>query len=200
VILEAELPGIRFRAEPPGADLALPRMDVAAFVGFAAAGPLGVPVAVEDAARFRDLFGADPPLAWDATAGRVQTALLGSAVEDFFRNGGRRCWVVRVAGAGAETQRFPVPGLVCADTWEPAEAQARAAGSWADRLRAGAVLDREGLPLDPSQGEPFSAAAHDYRLHLSLPPGGAVPGDLLELDFSTVEEEAGPVLFLPVTR
>jgi len=203
VILEAELPGVRFRAEPPGADLALPRMDVAAFVGFAAAGPVGVPVAVEDAARFRDLFGGDPPLAWNAETGRVETAHLGAAVEDFFRNGGRRCWVVRVAGEGSRIQRFPVPGLVRADSWEPAEARARSAGSWADRLRCGAVLDREGLPLDPTQGEPFLAAPNDYRIHLSLPPGGAAPGDLLELDFSGVGDsggvdEAGPVLFLAV--
>lgn len=194
MIVEAELPGVRFRAEPPAAERALPRMDVVAFVGFAAAGPVGVPVAVEDAARFRDLFGSDPPLAWDAEAGRLRTAHLGAAVEDFFRNGGRRCWVVRVAGAGAVVQRFPVPGLVRADSWEPAEARARAEGSWADRLRAGAVLDREGLPLDPGQGEPFAAAAGDYRVHLSLPPGGAAPGDLLEIDFG----EAGPVLFLAV--
>ncbi len=197
MILEAELPGVRFRAEPPAAERALPRMDVAAFVGFAAAGPVGMPVAVEDAARFRDLFGGDAPLAWDAETGRLQTAHLGAAVEDFFRNGGRRCWVVRVAGAGASTQRFPVPGLVRADSWEPAETRARAEGSWADRLRAGAVLDREGLPLDPSQGEPFSAAPNDYRLYLSLPPGGAAPGDLLELDFDPINDQ-GPVLFLPV--
>ena len=195
MILEAELPGIRFRAEPPAADLALPRMDVAAFVGFAASGPVGVPVAVEDAARFRDLFGGDPPLAWNAETGQVETAHLGAAVEDFFRNGGRRSWVVRVAGEGARIQRFPVPGLVQADSWEPAEVRARSAGSWADRLRAGAVLDREGLPLDPSLAEPFLAAPSDYRIHLSLPPGGASPGDLLELDFSPIDE-AGPVLFL----
>ena len=49
---------VRGRA-PGAAPTTLPRMDVAAFVGFAAAGPLDVPVAVEDAARFRDVFGAD---------------------------------------------------------------------------------------------------------------------------------------------
>ena len=187
MILEAELPGIRFRAEPPAADLALPRMDVAAFVGFAAAGPLGTPVAVEDPARFRDLFGGDAPLAWDPVEGRVRAAYLGAAVEDFFRNGGRRCWVVRVAGPGAATQSFPVPGLVRAEDWGQAEARARSAGSWADPLRAGAVLDREGLPLDLALDEPFLGAPGDYRVHLSLPPGGAAAGDLLEIDFGGLE-------------
>src|SRR3712207_7471121 len=40
-------------------DEVLPRMDVAAFVGFAASGPLHLPVAVEDASQFAALFGAD---------------------------------------------------------------------------------------------------------------------------------------------
>ena len=51
------LPGLRFEtARPPAAD-ELPRMDVAAFVGFASTGPVGVPVAVDDEVRFRQVFG-----------------------------------------------------------------------------------------------------------------------------------------------
>ncbi|HYP53604.1 MAG TPA: hypothetical protein VEQ42_08690, partial [Pyrinomonadaceae bacterium] len=95
------LPGFRFEAESPPLSEWLPRMDVACFVGFAASGPLDVPVAVESAAHFEIIFGRDAGLAWDAREGRQSRAQLAPAVRAFFENGGRRCWVVRVARAGA---------------------------------------------------------------------------------------------------
>jgi len=95
-------------ALPPELPDTLPRMDVASFVGFASAGPLHVPVVVEDGERFREIFGPAAPLARDAGTGRTQYAHLGPAVEDFFGNGGRRCWVVRVADGGrAVRSRLP---------------------------------------------------------------------------------------------
>lgn len=90
------LPGVRFEAPPPPVD-PLPRMDVAVLVGIAAAGPLHVPVAIEDSADFAAIFGEDAPLAWDGARRAGTFAHLGPAVRAFFRNGGRRCWVVRVA-------------------------------------------------------------------------------------------------------
>src|SRR5687768_8912687 len=85
-------------------------MDVAAFVGFAASGPVHQPVAVEDAAQFAAVFGEDAPLVWDRQRGESVYAYLAPAVRAFFRNGGRRCWVVRVAGRARENY-FPVAGL-----------------------------------------------------------------------------------------
>jgi hypothetical protein len=111
-------PGVYFQREPRPDLTALPRMDVAAFVGFAAKGPLNLPVAVEDIAWFREIFGPDLPLAWDADHKRTQYSQLGAAVEMFFRNGGSRCWVVRVAQTEGENaivlQEFRVPGLFVA--------------------------------------------------------------------------------------
>ena len=179
------LPGVRFLAEPGPAAGALPPMDVAAFVGFASRGPLHVPVAVEDAAQFRDVFGADLPLAWDGVERRLQHSLLGPSVELFFRNGGRRCWVVRVAQGdsetgGAQTQTFRVPGLYRTDApFSPARVRARAPGAWAEALKVGArligrALDAVGLEIDDSPRR--------YRLRLA---GGSQAllqlGDLLEL-------------------
>lgn len=74
----------------------LPRMDIAAFVGFAAIGPLHEPVAVEDTQQFAATFGDDVAMAWDAERGETAYGYLAPAVRTFFRNGGRRCWVVRV--------------------------------------------------------------------------------------------------------
>ncbi len=138
------LPGIRFEAPPaPEGDL-LPRMDVPLFVGFAAAGPIDRPVAVEDAFEFADLFGADLPLPRDAGSREPRWAQLAPAVRSFFRNGGRRCWIVRVAHRPqAVANVFPIRGLHrlgAGGGITQANALARAEGSWSDALRIQANL------------------------------------------------------------
>ncbi|MBU8896468.1 hypothetical protein KRR26_12675 [Corallococcus sp. M34] len=174
------LPGIRFEVQAPPVEEALPRMDVAAFVGFAASGPLHVPVAVEDPADFEAVFGGAPTLARDPVTGEVVMAHLASAVRAFFRNGGRRCWVVRVAGDGAKSNTFPVPGLVrCSESGKvtAAVAHARSEGSWSDDVRVATSLTRELLELGT-----WSAVGTDVVLEVTV-PGGVAPGDLLRLTF-----------------
>jgi hypothetical protein len=73
---QRRLAGFRFDVQAPPLDEALPRMDVAAFVGFAASGPLDVPVAVESAAQFAAVFGDDAPLAYDRRRGAAARAAL----------------------------------------------------------------------------------------------------------------------------
>jgi hypothetical protein len=176
------LPGIRFEVQAAPVDEALPRMDVAAFVGFAASGPLHVPVAVEDPADFEAVFGEAPVLAWDTERGEPVQAHLASAVRAFFRNGGRRCWVVRVASSQARTNTFPIPGLLrCSEagTVTPAVAQARSEGSWSDGVQVTATLTREVLELGS-----WSAVGTDVELEVTV-PGGVAPGDLLRLSFAS---------------
>jgi hypothetical protein len=72
-------------------------MDIPAFVGFAASGPIHQPVAVEDVATFETIFGATLPLVREPGTNAIIEAYLAPAVRAFFRNGGRRCWIVRVA-------------------------------------------------------------------------------------------------------
>ncbi|SFO50074.1 Phage tail sheath protein [Geodermatophilus obscurus] len=176
------MPGITFEMVPPVLTDTLPRMDVASFVGFASAGPLHVPVVVEDVARFREVFGSDAPLARAAGSGETIHAHLGPAVEAFFRGGGLRCWVVRVADPEqARRSAFPLAGLVIGDPdsglWSLATARARAVGSWADALGVTSHLVGTGLPpltqLDVAAG----------RLVLST-DAPVVPGDLLRLTVS----------------
>jgi hypothetical protein len=142
-------PGIRFERQPPILDDVLPRMDIAGFVGFAAWGPVDVPVAIEDAAEFARIFGPDAPLAWDEDRGEQVYAHLAPAVRAFFRNGGRRCWVVRVAGADAASDRFELPGVTGVVTdrahrpahrFVPAALRAASPGSWADGLTLSASV------------------------------------------------------------
>ncbi len=168
------------------------RLDVTAFVGFAAAGPLDTPVLVEDVTRYREIFGEDLTLAWDGEAGVVHTAYLGPAVRTFFRNGGRRCWVVRVAGPTASSNRFLVPGLMRATSdggYRCAVLQARSEGSWSDGLLVETVMQRARL------GQTAVTVLPDGRGSVRVTKGlrdRVQPGDLLRLEFA----EDGVELFL----
>src|SRR5262249_13242225 len=104
----------------------------------------------------------------------------------FFRNGGRRCWIVRVAGDEAQYNYFPVPGLalVGADgSVAPAFARARSQGSWSDGLRIGTSLISRPVfinLLSPLEG--------DLLVDLALQsPNDISVGDLLRLTFSDGE-------------
>ncbi|MCA9540732.1 MAG: hypothetical protein KC620_17655, partial [Myxococcales bacterium] len=138
------LPGLRFEAGAPPVVQTLPRMDVAGLVGFAARGPVDQPVCVEDVATYQRIFGDDLALAWDDTEGAEAMAALGPSVRAFFRNGGRRCFVVRVAD-GPETARFAVPGLLrrrgATGALVPASVQATSPGAWSESVEVAATLD-----------------------------------------------------------
>ena len=172
-------------------------MDVAGFVGFAAAGPLHAPVPLESPRRFRDLFGPDPELAWDEERGAVRRAHLGAAVEAFFANGGLRCWVVRVADpATAVRHTFEVPGLIDAAHTHASPshlttARARAAGTWCEDVAVGTALLRDPLALLADAGpDAFTVLLsppnrYRYRLDLAVSPDALQPGDLIELTWTS---------------
>lgn len=178
------LAGIRFVTQPPQLPERLPRMDIAVFIGFASAGPMQRPVVVEDAAQFAAIFGDDLPLAWDAEKGTRSFACLAPAVRAFFRNGGRRCWVIRVARA-PETNFFPLPGLARVDggTLYPAFARARSPGSWFDAFRAATALAVRGIEVvgrDAAWQTIYAAGVRQNDLRA---------GDLLRLRFTGTSEE-----------
>jgi len=110
----ARLPGIYFESVPAPPPALLPPMDVAAFAGFLPSGPIGVPFAVEDPDRFQDVFGTDLALAWDRNLNQMRLAQTAPAVLTFFRNGGQKCWVLRLA-KGALSNRWTIPGLLQVD-------------------------------------------------------------------------------------
>ena len=109
-------PGVYYQAvdasTPPVTPL---RTDIAGFVGIAERGPIDVPVPIESWQQFLSWFG-----------GVVAEGYLGYAVRGFLENGGRRCWVVRVAS------RDPVRGARVSET----------------TVRAPATVDHpEGVPV-----------------------------------------------------
>lgn len=186
-IREKRLPGIVFQDVSPAPPPDLPPMDVAAFVGFAASGPLHTPVVIEEVAQFRDIFGDDLPLAWDAERGQMQMAHLGPAVRDFFRNGGRRCWVVRVAEAAAASQ-FTLPFVVAlsadSEAILPAYAEARSQGAWADGLHVNTALQSVLLP-EAAFSVKIDEGHDEYRIDLSGTVRDMVQdGELLQIEFA----------------
>jgi hypothetical protein len=180
----ARLPGIQFDVVSPPASTALVRMDIAAFVGFAASGPLHQPVAVEDISHFEEIFGNDLALASDVDANQTIYACLPSAVRAFFRNGGSRCWIIRVAGEGVTSNVFAIPGLLELQPATPTQAfaRARSQGSWSDVLVVGIALRSQAITA-------VSLSADSQTLVLSLSATGDVgPGDLLKLTFPGRED------------
>lgn len=176
------LPGITFRTEPPSV-VSLPRMDVAAFVGFAQSGPINIPVAVEDYPRFEDIFGGTYRLAWDDETANWQTACLAPAVKDFFAQGGRRCWIVRVANS-AVVNHFPIAGLLqttATGGYASVLATARSAGSWSDDVQIGAGILSDFVQVQAREIQP-GRTMNLSAVHLRGQP--LVAGELLQLDFS----------------
>jgi hypothetical protein len=195
--LTRRLPGFRFEAPPAARTDVLPRMDIAVFVGFAASGPLNVPVKVEDEAEFEDIFGTDAPLAWDGEINEPIYAYLASAVRGFFRNGGQRCWIVRVADE-RPPNAFAIPGLIKV-TFQDGEgggkpvmsaafANARSQGRWSDALLVSTMLESE-----PVQVVDFSVDNQEILL-TSNSPIQFVPGDLIRVQYG----EPGLFMLLPV--
>lgn len=98
----------------------LPRTDIAAFIGIAMRGPVFKPTKVESWTQFVTVFG-----------DYVAQGYLAYAVQGFFANGGRTCWIVRIAdGALVATAEF---GNVRVSAGSP--------GSWGNSIRVRPILD-----------------------------------------------------------
>ena len=186
------LPGFSFEVKAPVLTEVLPRMDVGVFAGFAARGPVNVAVPVEDAAQFAAVFGADAPLAWDADAGRMALGQLAPAVRAFFANGGRRCWILRLANA-PRSNAFVVPGVVAVGrTHEiaPLSLLASSPGSWSDDIELGASLSSTRFGV-----REWTPAAHTIVLTGDSETALAT-GDLLRITW----RDAGVVLYAGVAK
>lgn len=190
--LPRRLPGVLFEVPPPDLDEALPRMDIAFFAGFAGRGPLERAMAVESLAEFEAIYGSAMTLARNPGDGTAVNGLLHPCVRSFFGQGGRRCWILRVAGPHAEWSRFEVPGLLRAtldsQEWQhaPADLRASSVGSGADTLRLSARLSERLLRVEPVdwQGDRLVLAAS------AAVPTDLRAGDLLRIDWDRVRLHA----------
>ena len=168
---------LRDRGRPAAAD-ALPRMDVAGFVGFAAA----------RAARHcrwrsrtrrvpRDLRRRPAARAGTPSAARSQHACLGPAVEAFFANGGRRCWVVRVADATqAVTLSWPLPGLRCRPSARRDPGRSDQRPGPLPRPLAARPRERHSAPAPAAPAGRAGPCGDRGRLEPRAPPGARAAG------------------------
>jgi phage tail sheath protein FI len=116
-----QTPGVYYERVDIGAPGVAPvRTDVAGFVGIATCGPLHTPVPVQSWRQFQAVFG-------EFTG----AGYLAYAVRAFFENGGRRCWVVRVASDAAATAAFVLRSPAGHVVWRVA---ASSPGVWGDDL------------------------------------------------------------------
>lgn len=188
------LPGVYFTPPEAHADAGLPPLDVAAFVGFAERGPLHWPVAVEDLATYRDIFGGDVPVARDGR-GLTLRAHLPHCVEAFFANGGRRCHVVRVAGPEARRAEFLLPGLIGLGAHAPARPTRLAAawpGRWANSMGLACRLRGLSLPARQFALETSGSGSPVLIWDSGGAPSALEPGDLLRVTL------AGTDYFFPI--
>jgi hypothetical protein len=190
-VLRRPLPGIVFAPTGAAPDDALPRMDIAGFVGFAERGPVDVPVAVADPARFEEVFGGPVALFRDIATGEVVRGHLAAAVSAFFAEGGQRCWVVRVTARAenppysslAVQTIFELPGLstrTATGQMAAVRLPARSVGSWASGVGAGvAVLRAPVLLSDLAVGTHDGPGVRDVGCRLVA--GALAPYDLVEV-------------------
>jgi phage tail sheath protein FI len=146
------------------------RTDVAGFLGIAERGPLHAATKIESVRQFLTAFG-DP----------IAQAYLAYAVEGFFSNGGRTCWIVRVADphqAAAARLRLMHSGRA------PFVLEAASPGSWGNGVLIEAVWGRDQIialtateqdrpaqriELDPVTGQPSTLRAAWQRTLLGVP-------------------------------
>ena len=194
------LPGVFVEPVPPAQVNGLPPMDIGAFAGFAERGPCNRAVLVDSVAAYQACFGGEAVLARRADGGSWSRAALPATVRGFFANGGRRCWVVRLARTPAtelawasavdrepeprnvaEANLFPLGGVL----WRvpgpgggpsrvrAARLQASSAGSWSDSLRLSARVQARAIRIDGAAPLPGGFRFAD--------PGGLASGALIEL-------------------
>jgi uncharacterized protein len=135
-------PGVRFEWLDPPPLVAPRRTDIGGFVGIAERGPLHEAIRVESWTQFTTVFGAHVPEGY-----------LAYAVEGFFDNGGRICWVVRVAdpdaAAPATLELFDARGSAVL------RLVATSTGTWGGRIVvtvARTAPDRFALTLQTDDG------------------------------------------------
>lgn len=162
------------------------RLNVAAFVGFAERGPLNQPIAVEDISQYHAVFGGDLLLARHQKSSQPVYAHLPTTVQAFFNNGGRHCYVVRVAGDDARPNRFRLPGLLAwnQETLKTVIAPAASVGSWSNTLRLGTQLGS--TPLASTKA---TIGNDGITLEVIVPFRSTIrSGDILHLQFDTPDK------------
>jgi phage tail sheath protein FI len=148
-LVSYETPGVYYeRADVSAPVISAIRTDIAGFVGIAQRGLLDTPIPVESWHQFQAHFGTF-----------TGAGFLAYTVRAFFENGGRRCWVVRVASKepGAQAQ----PASVMVESQVPAgqprqdgwRISASSPGVWGNVLSIQVQQTHRAQTIIPAQGK-----------------------------------------------
>jgi len=119
-----QAPGVYYQTVDAGSPPVTPlRTDITAFVGIAERGPVDVPAPVQSWQQFVSWFGGCTPVGY-----------LALAVRGFLENGGRRCWVVRVASDDPLTGRAAATTELADSAGPVWRVAASSPGVWGDQL------------------------------------------------------------------
>lgn len=125
------------------------RTDVAGFIGVTSRGPFNLAVKIESTRQFETVFGP-----------HADAGVLAFAVDGFFANGGRRCWVVR---AGDGSRAVAATGAIDLADGSRVELQASSTGAWGNDIAVEPVRERDGSLA-------FEASLGDRTQRVALPP------------------------------
>ena len=180
-------PGVYFEQTFPPPPPALPRTDIAGFVGIAERGPLQRPQRLEGWREFQRVFG-----------GFLTYSNLAYAVRAFFENGGSTCVVVRVADATAAPAAAVLPGERLAESFRLEALDWGAFGNRLDvSLLAAGSASTEHVPaegLGPGALMVRSVAGFAKHGLVRVRPAGAPSVDALVED---VDEVRGVLALRP---
>jgi uncharacterized protein len=148
-------PGVYFDWLDAGRRAFAPRRtDIAGLIGIAERGPLHLPWKVESWTQYTSVFGRHIP-----------QGLLAYAVEGFFENGGRTCWIVRVADPD---QAQPATlDLTDAAGTRTLRLTASSPGTWGSRVTVTVIAGEQDFSL--IVGHPGSGQELWRNLHLRPP-------------------------------
>lgn len=152
-----ESPGVYYQTADTSSNTAVGiRTDVAGFVGIAQRGPIDLPIAIESWRQFQVIFGSFTGLGY-----------LAYTVRAFFENGGRRCWVTRVASLSPATGARRASGTlysaakaVDSTPYPPApiwEVNASSPGRWGNRLKVRFIETHHGQTVTIENSAPDEA-------------------------------------------
>jgi len=156
-------PGVYIEEFTPGQPIAGVATNIAAFVGIASMGPIGVPTLVTSWDRFRQVFGDAP----------VEDTYLWYAVRGFYQNGGKIAFIVRVDGSLPDALALRNRGTVA--SWD---VSARTVGSQAPPITVEVVTQNRIAPGAPTQSMAYKpsgtlSAATPFAPPPAVPPPGA---------------------------
>jgi phage tail sheath protein FI len=166
-------PGVYIQEHSAPGPIYSAETSLTAFVGSARMGPVGIPVLISSFREYEEKFG---------TLAIAHPAAY--AVRDYFANGGRQAWFLRLTGKGASKAHIHWP--LDSDAGNALHFEARNAGAWGNEIRL------QIQPVKRSNAALLRVTKKERQFHVSV-----YIGQSLAESFPSVNLIPGDPAFLP---